>query len=749
MPSRDLKDQMQAPVEQFGTSTMPTTQGSIQLKLSPSMSRTIVDIVLDDLEKAKRDRDEREYGRNDKGENFSYEKWIKEIERLYTGKRENKVVPWKFCSNRSMRIGTAILEMLHSRLFSGVWNADLTRWRPGELTDVPKVKRITDFMTWWVKVWSPMRDFFDNWVKHTAGYGDSVTELSWEVEEYDTGQVQEIPVTDESGMPLTNQDGTPAISQVPTITRFEKSKARIIPKSAIYLMKGARDIQKDTVPIEEEFLYKDLLEMEKNGQAINISTELASFLPISYPEGIGDPVERERIKQVKLRNIQVRTIRWYGHFDIEGTGFNESVRIMIAPDFHLYLGGIKMKDVTKSGKRPLDYTKYSSYLQMLDEMFGEGVLDQVRELSDEIDAIFNQMTDANTLSVLRPGFYDPSGDVDAKAMKIAPNIMHPVTDPSHNVFFPDFQINTDRLINAIRLILEFIERLTAASSYVMGKESEIVGGSGTATRTTAILQSAEIRFTRPVERLRDGASRILTRLLDIVQLNIPPGMETRVMGEDNEPIFVPGELSSEGVSGQYDAYLLSDPTLGSKEMDRQVSAMMYQALLGNPLVGTDPIKIYRVTAKLLESVGWEPEEILGPEPLMDDIDDPEDENTLMIQGDFNRVKANLVENHIYHIQKHMELMQSPSLQLLGQQAPNLVQQVVQYNQFHIQEHQQMLQAMLALLTKAGGGGGGTSSEPGENGSASSNGKEPGMGGGTSPLDQVMQSKKAGVPQIPS
>ena len=59
------------------------------------------------------------------------------------------------------------------------------------------------------------------------------------------------------------------------------------------------------------------------------------------------------------------------------------------------------------------------------------------------------------------------------------------------MYFPNFDIPTERLINAIRLVLEFIERLTAASSYVMGKESEIVGGSGTATRTNAILQNAE------------------------------------------------------------------------------------------------------------------------------------------------------------------------------------------------------------------------------------------------------------------
>ena len=47
----------------------------------------------------------------------------------------------------------------------------------------------------------------------------------------------------------------------------------------------------------------------------------------------------------------------------------------------------------------------------------------------EIDAIFNQMTDGNTLKVMRPGFYDPSGDLDAGAISIAPNKMPPEMSP--------------------------------------------------------------------------------------------------------------------------------------------------------------------------------------------------------------------------------------------------------------------------------------------------------------------------------
>ena len=757
MPSRDIRDSMMMEGQQQET-TLPKPPMSlkdlatkaVQIPLPLEMQDVIVMVIEDDYESAKEYRDNRDYGSNSKGEKYNFESWMKRLNDIYMGEREAKNVPWKFCSNRSLRIGTAILEMLHSRLFAAVWNEDLTRWRPGEITDTPRVERNEKFMAWWIKVWSPLREFFDNWVKHTVGYGDSVAESSWEVEERDMGDVEEIPVTDEMGQPLTNQDGTPAIQKQRKLRRIERTKTRIIPKESIYIMEGSTDIQKDSIMIEEEILYKDLEDMERRGQAVNVTEELSKYIIIKQPTNVSDPIQAEKLRRIKMRNVPVKVVRWYGHYDVDGTGINDSVRLMASVEHKVYLGGVRMRDVTKSGKRPLEFTKYSSYLNHIEELFGEGVLDQVKELAEEIDAIFNQLTDANTLSVLKPGFYDPSGDLDAAVIQIAPNKMTPVTDPSRNVYLPPWEINTDRLINAIRLVMEFIERLTAASSYVMGRESEIVGGSGTATRTNAIMQSAEVRFSRPSERLKTSAAKIVTQIFDLIQLNIPPGMETRVLGEKGEQMFQAGELTEEGLAGEFDAYILNDPTMGSKETERQIATMLYSLLIQNPLVGTDPAKIYKVTADMLKSYGKDPVEYLGPEPKLDDIDDPEDENTLMVQGDFNRVKANIAENHIFHIQKHSELMQSPSLNLLQQTAPNLVQQIIQYNQQHIQEHTMMLQAMMQLVKSVGGKGGiesgpASGKKPG-NPSADANQGMENIGG---PLAEAVNTQKNGSSQLPA
>ena len=679
--ARALKDELLTEEPKQEAQLDDVSTNPIQLQVDEEIQKSLVQVIIDDYDTAKRERDEMDYGTTAKGEKLSFDKWFEKLKHLYSGYREAKDVPWQFCSNRSLRIATSILEMLHSRLLSGVWNEDLMRWRATEMNDTPKAERIEKLMKWWVTAWSPMKDFFDNFVKHVAAFGDGLTEHSWEVEEIEA-----------SSLDLLGN---------PTIIRKERTCSRIIPKESVFLFKNARDIQKDTVIIEEEIPYKDLEAMERSGQAINIRGALKDKIHVNVPTTMTDDVEVEKFKQIKRRNVPVKVVRWYGMFDVDGSGFERSVRVMASKDYEVYLGGVAMKDVTKSGRRPLEMAKYSSYIDRVDSLYGEGVLEQVRELAEEVDAIFNQMTDANTLSILRPGFYDPSGDIDAPALKLAPNKLIPVSDPQNNVYFPEFKIQVESLINAIRLVLEFIERLTAASSYVMGRESEIVGGSGTATRTNAIMQSAEIRFARPVERLKTSAGRIMNVLLDLIQLNIPPGMETRILGEKGEPIFQEGEITDQSIDGQFDAYMANDPAMGSKATERELMSMLYSVLMQNMIVGTDPVKIYQVTAKLLKSYGQEPIEYLGPEPSMDDIDSPEDENTLMVQGDFGRVKANITENHLQHIFAHQQLMNSPSLALIGQTNPNLVNEIMQYNQQHIQEHTAMMQAMMGMIGKAG------------------------------------------------
>jgi hypothetical protein len=246
----------------------------------------------------------------------------------------------------------------------------------------------------------------------------------------------------------------------------------------------------------------------------------------------------------------------------------------------------------------------------------------------------------------------------------------------------------------------------------------------------------------PAQRLREGAARILTTDLGLVQKNIPPGFETRVLGEEGEPLFGSNEISKDGISSRLDAYILEDPSLGSMDMERQLSMMLYNLLMQNPIVMTDPVKIYNETANLLKAHGQDPEEHLGPAPDDKDIDTPEDENTMMVQGDFGGVRALLTENHMMHIAAHKNLLMSPTMAMLS---PLENEQVVAFVNQHIQEHMMMMQQMMALTKTGGMGGTGQSGpQPGGTQPGQSAPQQQGMGNIPGPFGKVAQTKEQGT-----
>ena len=136
MPAEDIKRELQPggePIQSEIETAEPERQAlpSIQLDISPEIQKNLVDIIIDDFRVMNEDRSDTGLGMNAKGEQLTFGFWMKGLKKLYLGSREPKTVPWKFSSNRSMRIATAILEMLHSRMFNAVWNPDLLKWRPG------------------------------------------------------------------------------------------------------------------------------------------------------------------------------------------------------------------------------------------------------------------------------------------------------------------------------------------------------------------------------------------------------------------------------------------------------------------------------------------------------------------------------------------------------------------------------------------------------------------------------------------
>jgi hypothetical protein len=122
----------------------------------------------------------------------------------------------------------------------------------------------------------------------------------------------------------------------------------------------------------------------------------------------------------------------------------------------------------------------------------------------------------------------------------------------------------------------------------------------------------------------------------------------------------------------------------------------------------------------------------------------------MLQGDFKRVIPQLAENHLDHIMKHQQLMQSPHFQQLAATAPNLIQEIIQFDMQHIQQHMQMMQMVQAMMAAAQkqqkGMGGESGAFAGNAGGNQEAGSQQGMAGMQGPMGEALNTQKQGKVQ---
>jgi hypothetical protein len=301
-------------------------------------------------------------------------------------------------------------------------------------------------------------------------------------------------------------------------------------------------------------------------------------------------------------------------------------------------------------------------------------------LADEVDALYNQSNDSNTLDIMPSGFYHPTSGFDPDKVELGPNVWLPVENPVQNVYMPVRSHNTEKFVMMIRNVLEFVERLTAASSYLMGKESELVGGTGSATRANYIMAQGEARMGPVLRRIAGATNELITELYYMYWQNAPMGFAERIVGQDGTSLFPNMELR-ENFLEEGDVYNSPDVTKSSREAQEQLAMEVFQLFSTHPLVITNIQRLWQVAYDFLEKRGHQdPESIIGPKPGTNlDMAVINVENTRMLQGEVFGI--NPTDIHVQHIPGHAQMLQTN---------PGIAPEVHQIIAQHINMHQQAL-----------------------------------------------------------
>lgn len=690
MANREIRNDKQEVVKEEETQEVKEPLNELLLDLDEVQQVNLVAVVMEDYRNAKEAREKTDWGTTKHGDGKDFDEKYADLITLYEGADEKR--PEKWMCGRSLKIAQAIVELLVARLLPAVWNEDVIRWRPVERTDKKRVERVNKIMHWVLNVWMKMgQNFAPEFVRVGIMMGSVITETHWDVHKLDLDETENVAVNGPDGKPLLNDDGSEMTIESRLLKVDEKPKATVVPLEKFLTQPGSTDIQREPVIKLEDFYFHELEGMQKEGMAQNITDKLKSEVDKSIITKFGEELSsQEKIADLsaKRRMKNVETLIWYGPWDADEDGFAEEICVMVSLREEIYIRSFKTSKISRRGRRPFRIT---NFVDRIHKLLGIGVLEQVKPLAEEIDACFRQLQDANTMSVLQWGFYDPNSDYDPDEHVARPRSMYPVTNPQQNVYFPQINIPIERLLNAIRLVLEFVERLTAASSFMLGKESEIAGGSGTATRTQAIVSSAETRFNLPASKFREGIAGTITDIFDLCHLNMPAGLERRILGEDGEQIFDNTEAVQDAFANEMDAYLMPNASFGDVNTQRELAVLLYDKFVmgGNPLIVSDPNRIWHATANVFKAYGEEPLEWIGKPASNKETNDPEVEHTMIREGQVVRVEPQ--ENHLEHLLVHQqffqELTNSPDVLLWPKPA-------LESFRLHMQEHERMMQQLL-------------------------------------------------------
>jgi hypothetical protein len=271
----------------------------------------------------------------------------------------------------------------------------------------------------------------------------------------------------------------------------------------------------------------------------------------------------------------------------------------------------------------------------------------------------------------------------------------------------------------------------------MGKEGKFAGGSGTATRTQAIVSSADSRFNLPAMNMRDGIAEVLTQIFDLCFLNMPEGLEKRILGENHEQIFESNEAIKDAFSSQMDSYLEPNASFGDVNTQREIANIIYDKFVlgGNPLVIGSMDRLYHATANVFKAFGEEPKEWIGPAPVSKETSDPFEEHTIIREG--RVISPDPQENHLEHILVQSQMLENPELVTWPKEAVQLLTQ-------HIEEHKRMMIQILQFQQQGGqGGGNGGGNDKKAAGSQGAAGK-PGSSGSAAPGTDTSANQTQGT-----
>lgn len=577
--------------------------------------------------------------------NASRVKWMNDRQeglQLYWGIRRPKDFPFRNAANVHVPLIRTVMDTLHANIMASIDPNKPGSCIPVSPEDIPKARKVEKLLNWQFSTQVDYTDMVDKAVHSALLYGLAPIKLRYVIE----------------------REGNKKT--------YDGLKAEILPPERFLTPPDASDsdVNKMDYVIHEVSLSKsDLKKRMLSGMYATMSDE--DLLRIGenitrHRRHFDDFFENIRSIYSGVESINITTpekkyatiFEYYGTYDYNHDGIEEPIMASVLKDQRKLLRVVKW-----NRRRPFVILEFS---YILNRALGESVPEILKLLNQELNTIWNQKTDAVTISNIPFFFFDPVAGYNPDEIRLAPGVGIPTNGPpSQAVYFPQMSITHPEMYKECDMLTQMAERLMGAGANVQGVQQP---SRTTATEIATIDRRSGIRFSIIFDRIRKGIKEVFKLALSYDKEYMPKEVQARITGLDSDsPVFE--TIKREDLEAEVDITINGNSVL-DEQAEKSEMFQAYQIGMQNPLIMRNENSIYELTKDLYLKLGVKRVDSYIHKPDDQLMHTPTEEHGLFMQEQY--IDPHLNENIEEHLKSHAELINSKNFKLLSKKGQILL-----------------------------------------------------------------------------
>lgn len=213
-----------------------------------------------------------------------------------------------------------------------------------------------------------------------------------------------------------------------------------------------------------------------------------------------------------------------------------------------------------------------------DTPYGESLCKIIRPLVQELDLLLRTITNIALMKSAPPKFYDPASGFNPSTVgQFGPNSWIPAREPASNILIPPQPEDPNVAMEVIRLLINFIERITGVNEVTQGQISQ--RANTTATEVQQAMVRSGVRFDQVYERVKDQLKPMFQYIHKLTLRYMSDTKEIRLMGAENKGRLV--KIHKDQLAGAF-AFELAGNSIVTEQAELQNAMALHNLLIASP-----------------------------------------------------------------------------------------------------------------------------------------------------------------------